>query len=316
MPLPHFDDFLLYLRTNNFSERTLQNYQNDLRVFERFLDEDYRTPFPAFSKRGVDLYKAYLASRDRQTAQGAKRQRRRQSLSARTINRMLSSVRSFLAFLIQRDLPCPLAPEAVSLVKVPRAKSRVADMVEFERLLEAPAKFEHNTFIALRNRAIFETLLATGMRISELLSLNREQIDGSGRTFVRGKGRKERFAYLTPRAEKHLRAYLGARKDDFPALFIPTRGRHARKRESRLSPNYVEMILKRYKQRLHINVPVTVHSFRHAFATYMAEQGASPAALQILLGHESLDTTTKYVNPSDRFAEETHRKFHPLRYPK
>lgn len=314
MPLPYLEDFLLRLRTNNFSEKTIENYENDLRVFEKFLDQDVRLPFSKFGKAHIDLYKAFLASRDRKTAKGLQK-RRKDRLSARTMNRMLSSLRSFLKYLIQTDRPCPVPPEAVDLVKTPRVKTRVAELDAFQRLLEAPTAFEKDRFMALRNRALLETLFATGMRLSEILSLDRTHIDGSGRIFVRGKGKKERFVYLTPRADRHLRDYLKERKDAFPALFIPLRGRNANSEKARLSPNYVEMVVKRYKERLRINIPVTVHSFRHAFATYLAEEGASPAALQILLGHESLDTTTKYVNPSDRFAEETHRKYHPLKHP-
>jgi len=312
MSLPYLEDFLLRLQTNNFSEKTIENYENDLRVFEKFLDQDVHIPFSKFGKAHIDLYKAFLTSRDRKTAKGP-HTRKKAHISARTINRMLSSLRSFLKYLIKTDRPCPVPPEAVDLVKTPRLKSRVAEMDAFQRLLEAPTGFEKDRFTALRNRALFETLFATGMRLSEILSLDRTHIDGSGRIFVRGKGKKERFVYLTPRADRHLGVYLKERKDAFPALFIPLRGRNANSEKARLSPNYVEMTLKRYKERLRINVPLTVHSFRHAFATYLAEEGASPAALQILLGHESLDTTTKYVNPSDRFAEETHRKYHPLK---
>lgn len=312
MSLPYFEDFLLRLRTHHFSEKTIENYENDLRVFEKFLDQDIRIPFSKFTKAHSDLYKAFLASRDRKTAKGHHK-RRKDRLSARTTNRMLSSLRSFLKYLIKTDHPCPVPPEAVDLVKTPRVKVRVADMEAFQRLLEAPIHFEKDRFTGLRNRALLETLFATGMRLSEILSLDRTHIDGSGRIFVRGKGKKERFVYLTPRADRHLRDYVKERTDSFPALFIPLRGRNANTERARLSPNYVEMVVKRYKERLRINVPVTVHSFRHAFATYLAEEGASPAALQILLGHESLDTTTKYVNPSDRFAEETHRKYHPLK---
>ncbi len=312
MPLPYLEDFLLRLRTHNFSEKTIENYESDLRVFEKFLDHDVHIPFSKFGKPHIDLYKAFLTSRDRKTAKGP-HTRKKTHISARTINRMLSSLRSFLKYLIKTDRRCPVPPEAVDLVKTPRVKSRVAEMDTFQRLLEAPTEFEKDRFTALRNRALLETLFATGMRLSEILSLDRTHIDGSGRIFVRGKGKKERFVYLTPRADRHLDVYLKERKDAFPALFIPLRGRNANSEKARLSPNYVEMTLKRYKERLRINVPLTVHSFRHAFATYLAEEGASPAALQILLGHESLDTTTKYVNPSDRFAEETHRKYHPLK---
>jgi len=107
--------------------------------------------------------------------------------------------------------------------------------------------------------------------------------------------------------------YLSIRQDDAPALFIPYSGPNVAKKEKRISSNYIESKLKEYREKLKINVPVSPHSLRHGFATYLAESGASPAAIQILLGHESLETTTRYVHPSDRFAEETHRKYHPLR---
>ena len=160
---------------------------------------------------------------------------------------------------------------------------------------------------------MLETLFATGMRISELLSLNKNQIDKTGRIFIRGKGKKERFVYLTPRALKHITTYLSMRADEYPALFIPYRGRNVGRPKARISPNYVQMKVKQYRERLGINVPTSPHSFRHGFATYLAEKGANPAAIQILLGHESLQTTTRYVHASDRYAEKTPRRFHPLK---
>lgn len=160
---------------------------------------------------------------------------------------------------------------------------------------------------------MLEVLFSTGMRVSELISLNRDQIDKSGRIFIRGKGKKERFVYLTPRAQKHIAAYLASRKDRHSALFVPYRGRNVGTTKTRISPNYVQMKIKQYRERLGINVPTSPHSFRHGFATYLAEKGANPAAIQILLGHESLHTTTRYVHASDRYAEKTHKRFHPLK---
>ena len=82
---------------------------------------------------------------------------------------------------------------------------------------------------------------------------------------------------------------------------------------ARLSTNYIQMKIKQYRERLGINVPTSAHSLRHGFATYLAEQGANPAAIQVLLGHESLQTTTRYVHASDTYAEKTHKQFHPLK---
>lgn len=322
--LPHLDDFLLHLKTDNYSDETAYNYERDLQVFEFFLTNEVRLPFEQCTKQQIALYKAFLSSRDRETPaeaqkrsqgniEGQKGRKATKKLAARSINRMLSVLRSYLEFLISIDASTPLPPDAVTLVRTERLHPRVAELNDLIRLIEAPSTMETDRHIALRNRAMLETLFATGMRISELLSLRREQIDGTGRIFIRGKGKKERFVYLTPRAREHLQAYLDLRTDDFPALFLPLRGRRVGTTDARISPNYLQMKIKRYREQLKINVPTSAHSLRHGFATYLAEQGANPAAIQTLLGHESLDTTTRYVHPSDQFAEETHKKYHPLK---
>jgi len=310
--LPYLDDFLLHLQADNYSARTVYNYERDLHVFDHFLVES-KFEFSRLSKREITFFKAYLASVDRETASGE--HGTVSSLDARSINRMLSSLRSYLKFLIDMDLPCPLPPDAVPLSKATRKHPQVAELDALTMLVESPSRFESDLRIAARNRAILEVLLATGMRISEVCNLERTQIDDSGRIFITGKGRKQRFVYLTDRARHHLTTYLSTRSDNAPALFIPYAGRNVNDPRRRISTNYVQERIKHYRERLRINVPTSAHSLRHGFATYLAEGGANPAALQILLGHESLDTTTRYVHASDRYAEETHRKYHPRAQP-
>lgn len=310
--LPYLDDFLLNLQANRYSRETVYNYERDLKLFDQFLTESH-FDFEKIDKKTVMQYKASLTSRDRKTL--VKAVPGETSLASRSVNRMLSALRSFLKYLIDMDYPCPLAPEAVKHTKTERKHAQVAELEHLVRLVEAPSYMESNKKVALRNRALLEVLLSTGMRISELCNLNRNQIDGSGRLFITGKGRKERFAYLTPRAQKHLQEYLDSRDDNFPALFIPYSGRNVSKPRKKLSTNYLQARIKQYRQKLRINVPTSAHSLRHGFATYLVEEGANPAAVQILLGHESLDTTTRYIHASDKFAEETHRKFHPLAEP-
>jgi site-specific recombinase XerD len=310
--LPHADDFLLNLQANKYSSETIYNYERDLKVFDNFLDES-KIQFDKVDKRAITYYKAYLVSRDRKTASLA-RQGEKQ-LDSRSINRMLSALRAYLRYLIDINHPCPVPPEAVKLTKAARKHPQVAELGDLIRLIEAPTTLESNAKTALRNRAMLEVLFATGMRISELCNLNRSQIDDSGRIFIMGKGRKQRFVYLTPRARQYVDAYLATRQDDCGALFIPYAGRNVTKSRKRISTNYLQDRIKRYREKLKINVPTSAHSLRHGFATYLAEEGANPAALQILLGHESLDTTTRYVHASDKYAEETHRKYHPLAKP-
>ena len=308
--LPYLDDFLLEIQTQNLSEETLYNYERDLKVFENFLNE-VNISFDRIDKKTILNYKAYLTSRDRKTPKSLPGKKRLASFS---INRMLSALRSYLKFLTDLDYPIPIPPNAIKLVKVEKKLPRVGELDEIKKLLEAPVQLEKNKIIALRNRAILETFFSTGARISELINVKLSDIDKNGRIFIKGKGKKERFVYLTPRAQRHIKKYLEVRGESVsPYLFVPYRGKNVQQKFKKISPNYLEGKVKRYRELLGLNIPITPHGLRRAFATYMAEKGASVAALQILLGHESLDTTTRYVRVSQRFAERIFRKYHPLK---
>lgn len=307
--LPAFDDFILYLQTNNYSPETILNYERDLITFNKFITEDISKPFSDLTKGDIESYKAYLLSNDRKTVMNEVSVVRLQSGS---VNRFLSSLRGYLKFLVFRDIPIPVIPESIRMVRKEKKHYKVAELQELISLIESPTKFESDPIVSTRNRAMLEVLFATGMRISELLSLDRQDIDNSGKIFIVGKGKKERFVYLTPRSLKHLKDYLILRQDNLPALFVPQKGRRKNTNDCRISTNYLQDKIKKYREKLGIIVPTSAHSLRHGFATYLAEQGASPVALQMLLGHESLNTTTRYINASDHFAQDEHKKFHPL----
>jgi len=308
--LPYLDDYLLNLQTNNYSEETLYNYERDLQVFSNFLNEA-DIEFEDLDKKSVLNYKAYLNSQDRLTSE---KEETSEKLSSYSINRMLSALRSYLKFLTDMDYEVPVPPDAVELMKTDQKHPRVPEFKKIIKLIKAPSKFEDNDLIAARNRAMLEMLISTGMRISELTKVKKNQLNERGRLFIKGKGKKERFVYLTPRAQKFIDEYLKERgEDDYPYLFIPFRGKNASKKEKRISTNYLQEKIKEYRERANIETPISAHSLRHAFATYLAESGANAAAIQTLLGHESLDTTTRYVQPSDKFAEKSHEKYHPLR---
>ena len=308
--LPLLDDFLLNLKVGNYSPKTLYNYERDLKVFEDFLVES-KISFAALSKRDILSYKAFLTSIDRRTANQALGEKR---LNAYSINRMLSVLRSYLKYLIEMDYASPLPPDVIKMIKTVKKKPQVAELAELVKLIEFPSKIEKNKLVALRNRAMLEILFSTGMRISELINMKINQVDKGGRIFVLGKGKKERFVYLTPRAFRHLSAYLDTRHDDSPFAFIPYRGLNSPNvKNKKISTNYLQAKIKKYREILGINVPTSAHSLRHGFATYLAEAGANPAAIQVLLGHESLDTTTRYVHASDLYAQKAQAKFHPLK---
>ena len=283
--LPLFDDFLLNLKVNNYSPETYYNYERDLKVFEDFLFDN-----------GIDF-----TSYDRKTALA---QESRIRLNAYSINRMLSVLRSYVRYLIEMDFPVSVAPDMIKMLKTIRKNSQVAELDEFVKLLQFPTTFEKNRLIGLRNRAMLEVLFSTGMRISELINLKIKQID---------KGKKERFVYLTPRGKEHLEAYLATRTDNSPFAFVPYRGQNSADLDRKISPVYLQTTIKKYRELLDINLPISAHSLRHGFATYLAEAGANPAAIQVLLGHESLETTTRYVHASDSYAQKAQKQFHPLK---
>jgi len=309
--LDYLEDFLLHIQTNNYSPETLYNYERDLKTFENFLKNEVKIPFEKVTKKTIEQYKAYLFSRDRKTALGQKPKR---NLTSGSINRTLSSLRGYLKYLIKMDYQTPIPPNAIELIKTEKKLPRVGEFDEIKKLIESPMQFEKNKIVALRNRTILETFFSTGARISELINIKLSDIDKNGRIFIKGKGRKERFVYLTPRAQKLIKKYLEVRAGgDSPYLFIPYRGKNVNLKTKKLSPNYLEEKVKKYRELLGLNIPITPHGLRRAFATYLAESGASPAAIQILLGHESLDTTTRYIRVSNRFAEKSFQKYHPLK---
>lgn len=309
--LPLIDDFLLHIQANNYSHETLYNYERDLDTFAAFLKNEMRSlSFDKITKKTIEQYKAYLNSPARRTAEGHESEVK---LKSGSINRHLTSLRRYLNFLIDMDEPSPVPPTSIKLLRMNNQHGQIAEYEQIIKLIECPSTIEKDEFVKKRNRAMLETLFASGMRISELISLRRNQLDNSGKIFVEGKGRKRRFIYLTPRAESHIREYLKLRDDDNPFIFVAERGLNASNKKKHISPNYVQMKMKWYREYLGMSIKTSAHSLRHAFATYMAEQGANPAAIQVLLGHESLETTTRYVHASDRYAEDSHRKFHPLK---
>jgi len=308
--LPLIDDFLLNLKVNNYSPETIYNYERDLKVFENFLKEN-KIFFNKLTKKDILNYKALLTSIDRKTANHESGEKK---LNAYSINRMLSVLRSYFKYLIEMDYESPLPPDVIKMIKTIKKKPQVAELNELIKLIEFPSEIEKDKRVALRNRAMLEVLFSTGMRISELINLKINQIDKSGKIFVLGKGKKERFVYLTPRAFKIINDYIKIRTDDSSYVFIPYRGLNSPLfKDKKISANYLQAKIKQYRELLGINVPTSAHSLRHGFATYLAEAGANPAAIQVLLGHESLDTTTRYVHASDLYAQKNQQKFHPLK---
>lgn len=339
--LPLLEDFLLFLTTSNYSKATIQNYERDLLVFEKFLN-DNNFEFHNINKKTITIYQADLMAEDRQLLK-LNNHKPIKPLEPKTINRMLTSIRSYFVYLIDNDYPCPLLPQQIKLMKLGKYKLHLPELETLIQFIEAPRQLETNQFIGLRNQTILELIFASGMRISEVTHLTIEQINqDESRILIRGKGNKQRFVYLTPRAKAILNQYLEARKEiikealpsqyqtgeyiqQFKYVFITKKTFDTIDEQikdqtlpysllnSHISENYLQSKIKSYRLLLNIPYPISAHTLRHGFATYLAESGANPAAIKVLLGHESLETTTKYVHASDNYAKDTHDNFHPLK---
>lgn len=340
--LPYLREYLSNLKNNNYSRETLENYARDLEIFSAFLYY-LEVPFEKIEKLTISEFKGFLreqnyipilhkyqagyeltekdVEKSKTDVSEVKKAMYRGQLSDASVNRMLSALRSYLTFLVDNDKPIPIPPTAIKMIKAEKKEKQVAELNELIQLIECPLEYEDEIIVQKRNRAILELIFSTGMRISEVVNLNRDQIKmingriSDDRIYIVGKGKKQRFVYLTPRAIERLQEYLDDRVDEYPAMFIPTRGTRKATENPyivRLSQNYIQMKIAYYRRKLGIIVPTSAHSLRHGFATYIAEEGANPAAIQKLLGHSSLQTTSKYVHASDKFAEKAHRDFHPL----
>ncbi len=233
------------------------------------------------------------------------------SMKRRTQNYYLIALRAYLKYLRKRDIPS-LSPEKIELAKVPERHLDLISNAELDRLLKAT---EGNDERSLRDKAILELLFSTGLRVSELCSLDSD-LDLSRDDFsVRGKGEKVRVVFLSDAAKDAVRAYLKVRTDMEPALFVSVaRKKEAKKRvPTRLTPRSIELLIKTYAAKAGITKKVTPHVMRHSFATDLLANGADIRSVQALLGHASINTTQIYTHVTDSHLRDVHKKFHSKR---
>ena len=229
------------------------------------------------------------------------------SMKRRTQNYYLIALRAFLKFLVRRGVKA-MPPERIELAKVPERSIDLITSAELERLMKAP---DSDDLKAIRDRAIMELLFSTGLRVSELCSLNSDLDLSRDELSVRGKGDKVRVVFISPEAKKAVSAYLKARKDMEEALFV-NYGRGSAK-PGRLTPRAVELIIKKYAVKAGITSKVTPHVLRHSFATDLLENGADLRSVQALLGHANIQTTQIYTHVTDKHLHDIHRQFHGKR---
>ncbi|HEX8947123.1 MAG TPA: site-specific tyrosine recombinase/integron integrase [Candidatus Paceibacterota bacterium] len=226
------------------------------------------------------------------------------SMKRRTQNYYLIALRAFLKFLRKRDIE-GISPERIELAKLPERSIDLITNTELGRLMDAANGTDEKS---LRDRAIFELLFSTGLRVSELCSLDSDLDLSRDELSVRGKGEKVRVVFLSEAAKRAVATYLKARKDMEEALFVNVANGKAR--ATRLTPRSVERIIKYYAAKAGITKKVTPHVLRHSFATDLLSNGADLRSVQALLGHASINTTQIYTHVTDAHLREVHKKFH------
>jgi site-specific recombinase XerD len=297
-------EFLEYLEIHKgCSPLTIRDYRRYLERFHDWLTKNSPATKPEDINlelvRKYRLYLAHLRARD-----GLPLKRITQSYH-------IIALRAFLRYLlVQRDIPT-LSPDKVELPKQGPRSVAFLNPEQIERLLSSP-KISNNA--GLRDRTILETLFSTGLRVSELVSLNRDQIDLERKEFgVKGKGNKLRVVFLSDTAAQWIKRYLQARKDHFKPLFIRYSGRVDAQNSGekmRLTARSIQNIVSKYAKKSGLPIEATPHTLRHSFATDLLISGADIRSVQEMLGHESIRTTQVYTHVTNRHLKEVHKAFH------
>ncbi len=288
-------DFLEYCEVaQNKSERTIDNYKRYLGRFQEFLEKNISPS--QITLKIIQNYRLYL---------------KRQDLGQKTQNYHLISLRAFLKYLSKNDIKA-LAPEKIELSKTAERTVEVLSHEELKRLFSA---IDRTSSAGYRDAAILETLYSTGLRVSELASLNRDQVDIKRREFmVRGKGKKPRIVFLSKKAAEIIRSYMKTRDDNFNPLFINSgKGQSSDILDSearRLSTVSIEKIVRKYALKAGIIKKVTPHTLRHSYATELLINGADIRSVQEMLGHSSITTTQIYTHVTNKKLKEIHDKYH------
>jgi site-specific recombinase XerD len=287
---------------------TVEVYRRYLRRFSEWLgDSAPETGLEDIDLELVRRYRLYLSRFE--GPDGA-------PLKKATQSYYIIALRALLRYLVVQCNVATLAPEKIELPKSTSRSVSFLNADQMGRLLNSPDISNVN---GLRDRAILETLFSTGLRVSELARLNRDQVDLERKEFgVIGKGSKPRVVFLSDEAAEWIRRYLETREDHFKPLFIRHAGRVDMSKDGqnmRLTPRSIQLMVSKYSRICGLPVKATPHTLRHSFATDLLSAGADIRSVQEMLGHESIRTTQVYTHVTDRQLREVHRAFHGRKKP-
>lgn len=297
------NQFLEYLEIEkNCSKLTIRDYRHYLESFEDW----HTTSLPDQSLEKLSLadvrkYRVYLANRVDNKGKSLKRV---------TQNYYVIALRSFLRFLIKNDHKT-LEPTKIDLPKTESRSLKFLEREQIDRLVTMPDTSKEE---GVRDRAILELLFSTGLRVSELVKLNHDQINIERREFgVIGKGGRARVVFISDRAADWVDRYVKMRVDVFKPLFIRYSGAVIEENDGekmRLTVRSIERIVKKYVQMARLPVDASVHTMRHSFATDLLTNGADIRSVQEMLGHKNIATTQIYTHVTNKQLRDVHKAFH------
>ena len=320
-------DFLSYLRfEKRFSEHTAKCYGADLVQFRGFLigrSEDSSMSGKAISLAHTESVSAtavatqtetnvdqLLLAVDANTVRAYLAFLNEKQYSKATIARKLGTLRSFYKFLVRKNR---ISSNPLMAVRTPKQEKKLPRFLEYEEVKTLLGTPPMNNWLGARDRAILETLYSTGIRVSELVALNMEDIDFLGEVVrVRGKGKKERIAPISSSALQVIQHYMEFRNKraqsnsnfDSKVLFVNKHG-------GRLSTRSVRRKMDKYLKMPGLDPAISPHTLRHSFATHMLNNGADLRSVQELLGHQSLSTTQVYTHLTTGRLKEVYENAHP-----
>ena len=295
--------FLEYLEVEKGSSPlTIRNYRHYLNRFANWLNsQGKRGSLAEINQEVIRQYRLYLSRLT--DGKGG-------TLSRRTQGYHVIALRSFLRWLIKNDHQV-LSPDKIDLPKVEERQVKFLTGEQVDRLLNAPSL---SKITGRRDKAILEVLYSTGLRVSELVKLDRDKIDLERREFsIIGKGGRVRVVFLSSRAAGWVKKYLAARDDPYRPLFIRHKGKidpSIPDEKMRLSVRSVQRMIKKYGRKMKLPIEVTPHVLRHSFATDLLMAGADLRSVQEMLGHKNIQTTQIYTHVTNRQLKDVYEAFH------